>query len=91
MTMASCRGSTVCHPPSLKTCRPGWVSCSSRVSETPRLGLELARGEIRAVLWATGFRPDYSWLDVPVLDRRGQIKHDGGMTESPGMVVMGLP
>jgi len=63
----------------------------TRVSEAPCLGLDLAGGEIRTVLWATGFRPDYSWLDVPVLNRHGQIKHDGGVTESPGMVVMGLP
>jgi putative flavoprotein involved in K+ transport len=63
----------------------------TRVSQTPCLGLDLAGGEIRTVLWATGFRPDYSWLDVPVLDRRGQIRHDGGVTGSPGLVVMGLP
>jgi len=63
----------------------------TRVSQTPCLGLDLAGGEIRTVLWATGFRPDYSWLDVPVLDRRGQISHDGGVTGSPGLIVMGLP
>jgi len=63
----------------------------TRVSEAPLLSLDLAGGEIRSVLWATGFKPDYSWLDVPVLDRRGQIRHDGGVTESPGLVVMGLP
>jgi putative flavoprotein involved in K+ transport len=63
----------------------------TRVSESPLLGLDLAGGEISTVLWATGFRPDYPWLHVPVLDRRGQIKHEGGVTESPGLVVMGLP
>jgi len=63
----------------------------TRVSDSPCLGLDLNSGEISTVLWATGFRPDYSWLEVPVLDRRGQIRHDGGVTESPGMVVMGLP
>lgn len=64
----------------------------TRVSDRPLLGLDLAGGGIRSVVWATGFRPDYSWLDVPVLDRRGQIKHDGGVvTGSPGLVVMGLP
>lgn len=63
----------------------------TRVSEKPLLGLDPTAGGISSVLWATGFRPDYSWLDVPVLDHRGHIKHDGGVTESPGMVVMGLP
>jgi putative flavoprotein involved in K+ transport len=49
-----------------------------------------ARG-IRAVIWATGFRPDYSWLDVPVLDRKGRLRHAGGVVASPGMYVIGLP
>jgi putative flavoprotein involved in K+ transport len=59
--------------------------------ENPPLLLDLARGGIRTILWATGFRPDYSWLEVPVLDRKGQIRHDGGVVASPGMYVMGLP
>ena len=63
----------------------------TRVEGSPPLGLDLANGEIRTVLWATGFRPDYSWLDVPVLDRKGRIKHDGGVVEAPGMYVMGIP
>ena len=38
-----------------------------------------------------GFRPDYSWLDVPVLDRKGNIRHDGGVvTEAPGVYLLGL-
>jgi putative flavoprotein involved in K+ transport len=41
---------------------------------------------------ATGFRPDYSWLDIPVLDRTGRIRHDGGVVTSvPGLYVLGLP
>jgi len=61
------------------------------VDDTPCLGMDLTGGEIRSVLWATGFRPDYSWLDVPVLDRRGRIRHDGGVMQAPGMYLMGLP
>jgi putative flavoprotein involved in K+ transport len=61
------------------------------VEESPPLMLDLARSGIRTVLWATGFRPDYSWLEVPVLDRKGRIRHDGGIiTDSPGLYVMGL-
>jgi putative flavoprotein involved in K+ transport len=42
-------------------------------------------------LFATGFRPDYSWLDLPVLDRRQRIVHDGGaVTAAPGCYVVGL-
>ena len=61
----------------------------TRVEATPPLSLDLAN--IRTVLWATGYRPDYSWLDLDVLDRKGRIRHDGGVVESPGAYVVGLP
>ncbi len=63
----------------------------TRVPESARLQLDLERGEIRAVIWATGFRPDYSWLDVPVIDAKGQLRHDGGVVQSPGLYALGLP
>ena len=63
----------------------------TRVPKSPPLSLDLARGEIRTIIWATGFKPEYPWLDVAVIDRKGQIRHDGGVvTESPGMYVIGL-
>jgi putative flavoprotein involved in K+ transport len=56
------------------------------------LELDLTSGEITTVLWATGFRPDHSWLDIPVRDRTGHIRHDGGVvTGAPGLYVLGLP
>jgi putative flavoprotein involved in K+ transport len=56
------------------------------------LELDLTSGEITAVLWATGFRPDHSWVDMPVHDRNGHIQHDGGVvTGAPGLYVLGLP
>ena len=61
------------------------------VGPDPRLGLDLHDSRIRTVIWATGYRPDYSWLDVPVLDRKGRIRHDGGVVTAPGMYVLGLP
>jgi putative flavoprotein involved in K+ transport len=51
--------------------------------------MDLASGEIKAIIWATGYRPDYSWLEVPVLDRKGRLQHDGGVVSSPGMYLMG--
>jgi putative flavoprotein involved in K+ transport len=42
-------------------------------------------------VWATGFRHDFSWVDVPVFDHRGRLMHDGGMTPWPGLFVLGLP
>jgi putative flavoprotein involved in K+ transport len=61
------------------------------VPPSSRLQIDLRRGEIRSVVWATGFRPDYSWLQVPVLDEKGLLRHDGGVVESPGMYALGLP
>jgi len=60
------------------------------VGTAPRLQLALG-GEVRTVLWATGFRPDFSWLGLPVFDRKGELKHDRGVVEAPGVYVLGLP
>ena len=43
------------------------------------------------MIWATGFRPDYSWLDIDVVDRKGHLRHDGGIVDSEGLYVLGLP
>lgn len=59
-------------------------------TEAP-LSMDLHDSKIRTVIWATGYRPDYSWLDVPVLDRKGRIRHDGGVVAASGMYVLGLP
>jgi putative flavoprotein involved in K+ transport len=61
----------------------------TRVEEAPPLGLDLAAGKIKTIIWAAGYRPDYSWLEVPVLDRKGLIRHDGGVVCSPGMYLIG--
>jgi putative flavoprotein involved in K+ transport len=61
------------------------------VDSSPTLGLDLRSGHVKTIVWATGFRPDYSWLEVPVLDSKGMIRHDGGVSESPGMYVIGTP
>jgi putative flavoprotein involved in K+ transport len=63
----------------------------TKVEASPPLGIDLKRGDIRTIIWATGFRPDYSWLDVPVLDRKGRVRHDGGVVDAPGMYLMGIP
>jgi len=63
----------------------------TRVPESTRLQLDLKSGEIRAIVWATGFRPDYGWLDVPVVDAKGQLRHEGGVVDSPGLYALGLP
>jgi putative flavoprotein involved in K+ transport len=61
----------------------------TRVEESPALSLDLAR--FATVIWATGFRPDYSWLHARVLDRRGRLRHDAGLvTGAPGLYRVGL-
>jgi putative flavoprotein involved in K+ transport len=64
---------------------------ATRVPPASRLHLDLASGEVRSIIWATGFRPDYSWLDVPVVDHKGQLRHDGGVVAAPGLYAIGLP
>jgi putative flavoprotein involved in K+ transport len=64
----------------------------TRAPDSSPWRIDLACGEIRTILWATGFRPDYSWLHVPVVDSKGNVRHDGGVVvDAPGMVVLGLP
>jgi putative flavoprotein involved in K+ transport len=64
----------------------------TRIDPRTPLELDLTTGEIGTVLWATGFRPDHSWLDLPVRDRAGRIRHEGGVvTGASGVYVLGLP
>lgn len=62
----------------------------TRVPEKPPLTMRLAEAGIGTVLWCTGYRPDLSWLEIDVLDRKGQIRHEGGVTPSPGLYLMGM-
>lgn len=61
----------------------------TRVPDEPRLRLRLADGGIRSVIWATGFRPDHRWVNLPVFDGKGRVRHRGGVV-SDGLYVMGL-
>jgi putative flavoprotein involved in K+ transport len=63
----------------------------TELPSSPRWQLDLRRGEIGTIVWATGFRPDYRWLDVPVIDTKGHLRHDGGVVDSPGLYALGLP
>jgi putative flavoprotein involved in K+ transport len=64
---------------------------TTRAPASPRLSVDLRNGEIRSIIWATGFRPEYGWLDVPVIDHKGHLRHDGGVVDAPGMYALGLP
>jgi putative flavoprotein involved in K+ transport len=45
--------------------------------------------DVRGVIWATGFRVDHSWIDVPVFDENGRAAHERGVTTSPGLYFLG--
>jgi putative flavoprotein involved in K+ transport len=63
----------------------------TEVPRSARLELDLRSGEIGTILWATGFRPDFRWLDVPVVDPKGRLRHEGGAVDSPGLYALGMP
>ena len=52
---------------------------------------ELDLSGFSTVIWATGYRPAYSWLPTDALDRRGRVRHDGGVGTVPGLYFLGLP
>ena len=62
----------------------------TEVEASPPLSLDFTDGGINTIVWATGFRPDYSWLEVPVFDHKGRVCHDGGIVQSPGLYLMGI-
>jgi putative flavoprotein involved in K+ transport len=62
----------------------------TKVGAAATLEVDLRRRDIGTIVWATGFRPDHSWLDVPVLDHKGRVRHDGGIVAgAPGMYLLG--
>jgi putative flavoprotein involved in K+ transport len=46
--------------------------------------------EVDAVIWATGYRPDYSWIELPIFDEDGRPRHRRGVTDAPGLYFLGL-
>ena len=64
---------------------------ATRVPANPRLKLDLAEGNIKTIIWATGYHADLSWLKVQAFDARGRLAHDGGIMKPPGLYVLGMP
>jgi putative flavoprotein involved in K+ transport len=78
------------------TCFPvepeAWITEPDPACVThPVLQLDLNKAGITSVIWATGYTFDFSWIDLPVLDRSGDPKHRGGITDVPGLYFIGLP
>jgi putative flavoprotein involved in K+ transport len=56
----------------------------------PLRHLDLKGARIGAIIWATGYGYDYGWINIPVLDARGEPAHRRGVTDIPGMYFLGL-
>jgi putative flavoprotein involved in K+ transport len=62
----------------------------TRTPSKATLSLDLRSGRISTVVWACGYRPDHAWVHLPVFDRHGRIRHDGGVvTDAPGLYLLG--
>ena len=65
--------------------RPTWPLATDAPNR-----IDLKGEGIKTVIWATGYRRAYPWLKIPVLDARGEIVHEGGVTKVPGLYVLGM-
>ena len=68
------------------------VSLHGRATGAAGRTVEFSDGttlDVGAVIWATGFRVDHSFVDVPVFDE-GRLVHRRGVTDSPGLYFLGL-
>jgi putative flavoprotein involved in K+ transport len=69
------------------------VELKPRVVGASGRSLSFADGselEVDAVIWATGYRPDHSWIEAAVADSDGRVRHRRGVTDVPGLYFLGL-
>jgi putative flavoprotein involved in K+ transport len=69
------------------------VELKSRVVDAEGRNVRFEDGselEADGVIWATGYRPDYSWIDLPVFDADTRLRHRRGVTDAPGLYFLGL-
>jgi putative flavoprotein involved in K+ transport len=69
--------------PEARAVRPACVA-------EPLRRLDFRAAELGAVIWATGYRVDFDWIDLPVLDSHGEPLHRGGVSSVPGLYFIGL-
>ena len=77
-------------PSAVRRARGGGAGAGS--TEPPQLPelRELDLAGLGAIVWATGFRPDYGWIELPVLDPSGRPLHRRGVTDFPGLAFLGV-
>ena len=61
------------------------------VEASPPLGIDLSRGQIKTIIWATGYRPDFRWIDLPVTDEIGWPFAPRGISRVAGLYFVGMP
>ena len=83
---AKANGLDLPEEPEARTLRP-LPECVTN----PTLDLDLKREGISTVIWATGFKVDFSWIDLDIFQPDGRPRHQDGVTEVPGLYFMGLP
>jgi putative flavoprotein involved in K+ transport len=87
------RGDLLVGPSLRQLARRHHIELAGRVTAAHGRAVRFAGGrelEVSAVVWATGYRPDYSWIGLPVLDEHGLPRHQRGVTGYPGLYFLGL-
>jgi putative flavoprotein involved in K+ transport len=88
------RGDLVIGTP-LKRLRAAGVQIRPRATSMTGREIRFQAGpstRAATVIWATGFRASYSWVDVPdAFDDQGRPRHERGITAAPGLAFVGLP
>jgi putative flavoprotein involved in K+ transport len=52
---------------------------------------QLDKRDLSSVIWATGYTFDFSWIDLPIFNARGEPRHNRGVSSVPGIYFLGLP
>jgi putative flavoprotein involved in K+ transport len=87
------RGDLLVGPSLRQLARRHHIKLADRVTSAHGHTVQLADGQeldVSAVVWATGYRPDYSWIHLPVLDEHGLPRHQRGITSYPGLYFVGM-
>jgi putative flavoprotein involved in K+ transport len=70
--------------------RPDYLRPAAELAEGTPAELDLDAADVRTVIWATGYRPDLGWVQLPVLDPQGYPVQRRGVTAVPGLYFLGL-
>jgi putative flavoprotein involved in K+ transport len=90
---AARRGRETLIGSSRRKARGHGIRLRARTTAASGAGVTFADGTCLApatVIWATGFRRDDAWIDVPVFDERGRVVHERGLTAAPGLSFLGM-